>query len=311
MVTITDLSPGVWQISLPFQGEDNIVGSYLLAGKNELVIVDPGPGSMTEELFAAVRMLGFEPEAVTWLLITHVHLDHAGAAGSLVRQLPNVHVYAHSRGAPHLLDPSKIVASASRIFGERMPLIWGEVEAIPQERLYNIDGDGVLEAAGRRFEVYYTPGHASHHIIFFDPHSGELFAGDVAGVLLPGIDYVRPSTPPPDLDLEAWSKSIDVIKQLHPNVLYIGHFGAIRNPIQHLEQLRERLFVWGGDVLKGMQEGREETEIAEDLLARVQPELLQAAMDANLLERKDITTNYLMVVRGYMRYWRKKHPEYL
>ncbi len=311
MTTITKLSPSLWQISLPFQNVHGIVGSYLLTGKNDLVILDPGPASMTEALLAGIREVGFDPEAVTHLLVTHVHLDHAGAVGSLVRRLPMAHVYAHSKGAPHLLDSSKVMASASRVFGEQMNLLWGEIEPTPQERLQIVEGGGILELAGRCLEVYYAPGHAVHHIIFFDPHTGELFAGDAAGIRLKGINYVRPSTPPPDLDLEAWSESIDLMKRLHPSVLYIGHFGVVRNPAQHLDQLREKLFAWGDYVLRAMLEGQEEAEIAGKLFAQLQPELLEAAIDPSLLERKDITTNYPMVVRGYMRYWRKRHPDLL
>jgi len=308
---VTRIAPGAWQISHPFLGENEIIGSYLLAGQNELVIIDPGPGSMVESLLASIREAGFDPQEVTHILITHVHLDHAGSAGTLVRQLPKAQVYTHKKGAPHLLDTTKVVASASRIYGERMKLLWGEIESTPQERLSIIEGGDILNIAGRRLEVHYTPGHAIHHVVFFDVHSGELFAGDVAGVRLQDVDYVRPPTPPPDLDLEAWSDSISLVKSLRPDVLYIGHFGAIKNIAEHFDRLREKLSSWGEFVLGAMGDGKEEAEIISMLIEHTKPELLRAARDPHAIERYEIATNYPMTVQGYMRYWRKKHPERL
>ncbi|HVB72693.1 MAG TPA: MBL fold metallo-hydrolase [Ktedonobacteraceae bacterium] len=311
MSNVTQLNAGTWQISHPFLGEREIIGSYLLAGANELAIVDPGPGSVIDSLLDAIREAGFEPQDVTHILATHVHLDHAGAAGSLVKQMPKAQVYVHGLGAPHLLDTTKVVASASRIFGERMKLLWGEIESTPQERLHVIENGDVLNVAGRRLEVHYAPGHAIHHVIFFDVHSGELFAGDVAGVRLPGVDYVRPPTPPPDLDLEAWSESINLLRRLRPDVLYIGHFGAIKTIGSQLERLREKLYTWGDFVLAAMRDDKQEAEIIEMLIEHAKPELLQASNDPRVLERYEIATNYPMTVQGYMRYWRKKHPERL
>ena len=127
MTKFTQISPGAWGVSLPFLGEQDIIGSYLLAGENELAIIDPGPGSMLEPLLGSIREAGFEPQDVTHILATHVHLDHAGVTGSLARLLPKAQVYVHSKGAPHLIDTSKVVASASRIYGERMKMLWGEI----------------------------------------------------------------------------------------------------------------------------------------------------------------------------------------
>src|SRR6266516_4600630 len=248
----------MWQISLPFQGEPEIVGSYLIAGETEIALIDPGPGSVLEAQLAAIREAGFDPSDVTHLILTHIHLDHAGMTGSLLHSMPRANVYVHSKGAPHLIDTSKVVASAARIYGERMQQLWGEIESTPTERVRTLEGGDILKVAGRRLEVHYTPGHAVHHVIYFDAHSGELFAGDVAGVRLPGVDYVKPPTPPPDLDLEAWSDSIRLVRSLRPDVLYIGHFGAIRNISEHFERLREKLFAWGEFILVAMRDGKDE-----------------------------------------------------
>lgn len=311
MAKVTQISPGAWQVSLPFLGEHEIIGSYLLARENELAIIDPGPESMLEDLLASIREAGFDPQDVTHVLATHVHLDHAGAAGSLVRQLPKAQVYVHSKGAPHLIDTSKVVASAARIYGERMRPLWGEIEPAPAERVRTLEGGDVLKVAGRRLEVHYTPGHAVHHVIYFDAHSGELFAGDVAGVRLPGVDYVKPPTPPPDLDLEAWSDSIGLIRSLRPDVLYIGHYGAVKDIGQHFGRLREKLHDWGEFVLAQMRKSKNEAEIIALLIEHTQPELQRVARDPHELQRYEIASNYPMTVQGYMRYWKKKHPERL
>lgn len=311
MTIVTPLNSVTWQISLPFLGEEEIIGSYLLSGGNELAIIDPGPGSTIESLLDAIRQAGFGPQDVTHLLATHVHLDHAGAVGSLIKRMPQAKVYAHSKGMPHLLDTTKVVASATRIYGDRMQQLWGDIESTPADRVLAIEDGDVLTVAGRRLEVHYTPGHAAHHVVFFDTHSGDLFAGDTAGVRLQGVDYIRPPTPPPDIDLEAWSNSTDTLKKLHPDVLYLGHFGPTRNTTQHLERLREQLISWGNYVLEAMRNGKNEQEILALLIAHTEPELQRVTDDPNALKRYEIATNYAMTVQGYMRYWRKKHPERL
>jgi glyoxylase-like metal-dependent hydrolase (beta-lactamase superfamily II) len=308
---VKQFGSGAWQISHPFLGENEIVGSYLLAGQNELAIIDPGPGSMVDYLLASIREAGFDPQDVTHILVTHIHLDHAGSVGTLVRQLPNAQVFVHEKGAPHLLDTSKVVASATRIYGKRMKLLWGEIESTPQERLTTIEGGDILHIAGRRLEVHYTPGHAAHHVIFFDAHSGELFAGDVAGVRLQDIDYVRPPTPPPDIDLEAWSDSIKLVKSLRPDVLYIAHFGAIKNINDHFDRLRTKLYEWGEFILVAMRDGKNEPEIVAMLTDQMNSELLRLTSNTQIIERYEIASNYQMTVQGIMRYWRKKHPERL
>lgn len=311
MTEVTQLRPGIWQVSLPFQGEHNIIGAYLLAGGDEVALVDPGPGSTSEALLAGIRQAGFTPQQITHILATHIHLDHTGGVGTLLHAMPQARVLVHGKGAPHMIAPEKLIASSARIYGERMQELWGSIEPIPEERVQIIKGGDVLNIVGRRLEVHYTPGHAIHHVIFFDAHSGDLFAGDVAGVRLQGVDYVRPPTPPPDLDIEAWSSSIDTLKKLHPDVLYLAHFGPTHNPTPHLEHLREKLYSWGDFVLRAMREEKSENEIIDLLIARTQPELQRISSDPDMLKRYEIATNYPMTAQGYMRYWRKRHPERL
>lgn len=306
MTKITQLRPGLWQISLPFQDEEEIIGSYLLAGNDELVVIDPGPGSTVGALLEGISEAGFDPQDLTHILLTHVHLDHAGATGSLARIISRLQVYVHGLGAQHLLDTSKLIASAERIFGERMEHLWGRIEPVSEERIHALEGGEILNLAGRRLEIHYTPGHAVHHIIAFDAHSGELFAGDSVGVRLQGIDYVRPPTPPPDLDLENWSASLDLIKRLRPDILYLGHYGAVRNTPTHIGNLRERLYGWADFVLQAMKQGKTEEEIVSLLIKQANPELERVTRNFHDVVRYDIATNYPMTVQGYMRYWKLK-----
>ncbi len=313
MTAVTKLSlstgPGIWQISLPFQDEEEIVGSYVIAGNDELAVIDPGPASTANALLYALGEAGFDPENVTHLLLTHIHLDHAGAVGTLLPHMPKAMVYVHAKGAPHIIDPTRFLASATRIYGERMQELWGTVFPVPEERVDVIHDGDVLRIANRRLEVHYAPGHAIHHVVFYDVHSGELFAGDAAGVRLQGIDYVRPPTPPPDLDLEEWSHTIDRLKLLRPDVLYLAHFGPVNMPIKHLERLREKLFSWGDFVLGAMRDGKSEGEITEMLEKNENADVVRIAGNDHSLMRYGLTAGYQMSVQGYMRYWRKKHPE--
>ncbi|GCF08204.1 MBL fold metallo-hydrolase [Dictyobacter arantiisoli] len=309
MATITKLSPGLWHISLPFQGEHDVIGAYVLAGKDEVALIDPGPATTIDALIASLEEIEINPQKVTHILLTHIHLDHAGGVGSLLHHMPDARVLVHSKGAPHIEDPAKLITSATRIYKDQMEELWGKIEPVPVEHIQILEGGDTLNIAGRRLEVHYTPGHASHHIVFFDVHSGELFAGDVAGVRLPQVDYVRPPTPPPDLDIEAWSSSIDLLKKLHPDVLYLAHFGPIHGVIPYLERLRAQIFAWGDIVLQALQEKKTESEIVQLLITKTKPELQRKGAKADLMKRYDLATNYEMTAQGYIRYWKKVHPD--
>lgn len=309
MATITKQSPGLWHISLPFQGEHDVIGAYVLAGKDEVALIDPGPTTTVDSLLASLEETEIVPQNVTHILLTHIHLDHAGGVGTLLHHMPNAKVYVHSKGAAHIQDPAKLIASATKIYKGRMEELWGDIEAVPADNVKIIDGGDILNIAGRRLEVHYTPGHASHHVVFFDVHSGELFAGDVAGVYLPPVDYIRPPTPPPDLNIESWSASIDLLKKLRPDVMYLAHFGPVRNSVPYLEKLRAQIIAWGDIVLKALLEGKTEKEILQRLIETTEPQLQHKGANAQMLKRFELTTNYEMTVQGYIRYWKKQHAE--
>lgn len=310
---VVQLADDLWQIDVLHQGQSGVIASYLLTGPAGPALVDVGPGAAVPRLLEGIRAAGVEPETVEHLLLTHVHLDHAGATGTLLRQMPHARAYVHHIGAPHLVHPEKLIASAARIYGDQMAALWGEILPVPAERLMEIDEGTLLAAGGRALRALYTPGHAIHHVAFYDEHHAEAFAGDVAGVRVPGGGTVRPPTPPPDLDLEAWEASIARLEDLAPRAVYLTHFGPVRDVEPHLALLRERLGSWGRLVLAGMRAG----EPVERIAARLAGDL-DAAMATlppgereEALSRVELASNHLMAAQGYMRYFTKRHPELL
>jgi glyoxylase-like metal-dependent hydrolase (beta-lactamase superfamily II) len=207
---------------------ENVIAAYLVDG----LIVDPGPASALENWIGA---LDEEPRA---LLLTHIHLDHAGAAGVLARRFPDLLVYVSAVGAPHLVDPSRLIASAGRLYGaERMADLWGEIAPVPAERLIGLEGGERVEG----YRVERTPGHAGHHVCYFDLERGDAFVGDMAGVRIPPGAYTVAPTPPPEVDIEAWLGSVDRIEALGPRRLHLTHFGTVVDVGAQLDRVRESL----------------------------------------------------------------------
>jgi glyoxylase-like metal-dependent hydrolase (beta-lactamase superfamily II) len=247
-------------------GRERVIGCWELDG----VLIDPGPTSSMENLIEALD--GEQPRA---LLLTHIHLDHAGAAGSLVRRWPELPVYVHERGARHLADPAKLLASAERLYGDQMDRLWGEVLPVPEGNLTALSGGE--EILG--FRVAYTPGHASHHVSFFHPPSGRAFVGDTAAVRIPPSDWVLPPTPPPDVELDLWEDSIDRILDWQPESLGLTHFAEVSDPEGHLEVVRERLREQAELAESLGQEGFER-RIREEIVERLDPETGKAMLQA-------------------------------
>lgn len=209
-------------------GLDRVIGAWERDG----ALVDPGPANTIETVLAGVD--GGEPSAV---LLTHIHLDHAGATGTLVERFPELRVYVHEAGAPHLIDPERLLRSASRLYGDEMDRLWGDVLPVPAKNVTALTGGEVVEG----MRVIYTPGHASHHVCYLDEDSGDAYVGDVGGVLIPPTDEVWAPTPPPDIDVELWQSSVDSIEEFGPSRLMLTHFGAADDPPEHLEAIRTEL----------------------------------------------------------------------
>jgi glyoxylase-like metal-dependent hydrolase (beta-lactamase superfamily II) len=202
------------------------------------VLVDPGPTLSIDTVLEELD--GWEPQAV---LLTHIHFDHAASAGTLMRRFPELELYVHERGAPHMVNPERLWASASRLYGEdNMLAMWGQFEPVPEERMHVLSGGETLTIAGDTFEVAYTPGHAKHHVSYL--HDGTAFVGDVGGVRIePGLPVVPP-TPPPDIDLEAWHRSIALLRDWQPEWLAMTHFGLSEDPQAQFDELETRIEQW-------------------------------------------------------------------
>ena len=311
----TPLAPGVFQLDLRFQGFAGAVAAFLIADGDTLALIETGPGSTLPTLRAAIADAGFAVEALTHVVVTHIHLDHAGAAGTLLREAPHARFFVHPVGAPHLIDPSKLLASATRIYGADMERLWGAFEAVPADRLTTLaDGDAITLGRGRRLVAHHTPGHAIHHVALHDSATGDVYTGDVAGVRLAHAPHVRPPTPPPDIDLDAWRTSIARLRALAPARLLLTHFGAVDDVAWHLDDLLSRLFHWTGWI-----EGRLEqpdadpAAIVADLEARGAREIARAlgatddpAMLDTLVRGYELATPSHMTVGGIAR-WMKKN----
>jgi glyoxylase-like metal-dependent hydrolase (beta-lactamase superfamily II) len=271
-------------LDLHFLGEDRAIAAYLVETDDGIALFDCGPASTVERLVEAIGEHGLALTDVRHLLLSHIHLDHSGAAGDLVRAHPGLTVWVSEIGAPHLVDPSRLESSARRLFGEAFDRLWGSSTPVPGSNIRIAAGD----AAG--WEAFPTPGHASHHVCYF--RDGTLLAGDACGVRIPPSAYVQPVSPPPDIDLEAWRASIDAIEQRDPDELALIHFGVVTDAADHLRRLRDELEVWSERVHGGMTEDEFVAAILED-----------AGPDA---KRYSSVFTFAMSYAGLRRYWEKR-----
>ena len=269
-------------IDLMHLGNDRVIGAYELGG----VIVDPGPSSCLETLLDALE---HEPRA---LLLTHIHLDHAGATGSLVRRFQDLRVYVHEVGAPHLVDPTKLLESAGRLYGDDMDRLWGEVVPVPDGNVVALRGGEAVEG----FRVEYTPGHASHHVAYLHEETGDAYVGDVAGVRIPPHEFTLAPTPPPDIDVEAWERSLDAVAAWRARRLCLTHFGTVDDVSEQLERVRDRLHRMAALAREGDR---------ERFLAGIGAEI-DRAVDAGTAEGVRQAAPLDQLWLGLERYWRKR-----
>lgn len=241
LVRARKLAPDLWCLDLVFQERAGVVAAFLVTHPHGHTLIETGPSSTLAALEAAVMAAGARLDDVTQLLVTHVHLDHAGAAGTLLGRLPDARLYVHPRGAPHLVDPARLLMSATRIYGDRMKSLWGSVDPCPAERVITLADGEEVQCGSRTLTALHTPGHAIHHLAFHDAGGGSVFTGDVGGVRLPGTSQVRPPTPPPDIDVEEWHRSVDRLRALAPTYLDLTHFGRFADPGAHFDDLLHRL----------------------------------------------------------------------
>ncbi len=257
-------------LDLMHQGADRVIASYLLETDDGPALFDCGPSTCLPRLEAALLERGVELGDVRHLLLSHIHLDHAGAAGVLVREHPEMLVHVSEIGAPHLADPSRLEASARRLYGETFDTLWGELAPVPQENIR------IVAARVLGLDCFPTQGHASHHVSYLDA-AGTLYAGDAAGVRIRPERTVLPPTPPPEFDLDVWLETIDEIERRRPERLALIHFGVVVEPAAHLGELRRRLVEW----VRLVQSGVTQEQFSES----VRNEVTASADNVELYER--------------------------
>jgi glyoxylase-like metal-dependent hydrolase (beta-lactamase superfamily II) len=301
---VNTLSHGLSWIDLQFHGRPHVIAAGLATGHAGAAIIDPGPTSCLETLDLGLQAAGIGWHDVRHILLTHVHLDHAGATGTIVRAHPHIKVLVHERGARHMAEPSRLIESATRIYGDQMAHYWGEFAAVPAENLVSLTGGERLDAGGRTFEVAYTPGHASHHVSFFDPSSGVAFVGDTAGVCIGG-GYVLPPTPPPDIDIELWQASVDRMLSWAPSTLMLTHFGPVTHVVPHLGALMENLRMTAAMVLALVNQPGSDEERGASFAEQLRRQLRQHMTEAQVATYI-VAAAYEHLFSGLARYWRKK-----
>ena len=295
-------SPGVHRVDLGWMGLPGQVAAYLVDGGDAVAVVESGPGSTLDTLLAAVREAGRDPAGITHVFVTHVHLDHAGGAGALLRVAPRAKLYAHPLGAPHLVDPSRLLASAGQLYGAAMDRLWGRMVPVPPDRLVVLQDGDEVQVGNRRLRAVDTPGHARHHHSFHDPDAGLVFTGDVGGIRLEGLKYVCAPTPPPDIDLDAWRESVRRLRALGATRLLPTHFGGIGDVEWHLDDLDARLSATAAWVRERASAGAGLDAVTEEVRARAGAEILAATGRPDAVLAYERAVPYPMMAAGLLRW---------
>jgi glyoxylase-like metal-dependent hydrolase (beta-lactamase superfamily II) len=278
--------PAPEPIDLEFGGRERVIGVYLLETDEGPALLDCGPTTCVRRLKEGLRERGLALTDLRHLLLSHIHLDHAGAAGVLVREHPDLRVHVSEVGAPHLVDPTRLERSARRLYGDEFDTLWGELAPVP-ERNVDVVGRDVLG-----LECFPSPGHARHHVCYVD-RDGTLYAGDAAGVRIQPARFVMPPTPPPEIDLEAWEETLDEIERRGPKRLALIHFGVASDPAPHLAELRSRLREWAAIVEQGAGE--------DEFVATARREV-----DGEQLPTYEAAMPLWQSYAGLKRYWEKR-----
>ena len=299
------IARGVTYADLNFRGHARVIATAIIQSAAGVALVDPGPSSCLETLRASLGDHGLSVGDLRAVLLTHIHLDHAGATGSLVQENPEITVYVHERGAPHMIDPAKLLVSAARLYGDAMDELWGPFLPVPEGNIRSLSGGEQIDVADRQVEVAYTPGHASHHVSYFDRASGIALVGDTAGVRMGHELFAMPPTPPPDIDVERWEESVARIRRWQALTLFVTHFGPHENPPSHLDAFLEHLSAMKGMVRKGLEGGGSDDDRAAAFTAEMRL-YLQRHLPAGEVALYEQPAPLPLCWLGLARYWRKR-----
>ena len=301
---VFDVAPGITAIDTFFGGRERYTAAYLL-NADEPAIVETGPTTSFEAVVAGLGRLGIGPGSLAHIVVTHIHLDHAGGVGRIAERFPGAAVWVHERGARHLADPSRLIDSATRIYGrELLSSLFGAVEPVVPQRIRAVDDGSVIDLGGRTLEVMATPGHAKHHIALVDSATGAVLTGDALGIHPPDAQVLRPATPPPDYDLELALSSIRTIRErARGSMVLFSHFGPVEE-VDRICELAERRFrSWTETVGRELEDTDDLDEIVR-VLERVAREDTETGAEATLdLQRMETLSSVRMNAMGIMRYW--------
>jgi len=293
-------------VDLNFCDTPKAIATGVYGGDAGVVLVDPGPGSCIDRLAGMLKAQGIRVSDIQTVLLTHIHLDHAGATGLLVRDNPKIRVFVHEKGAPHVVDPSKLVNSANQLWGvEGVARLWGQVIPVPQENLHVLGEHDRITAGGHLFDVRYTPGHASHHVSYLDEGTGIVWAGDTAGLRFTSQLFTLPPTPPPDIDLEAWRESIAKLRAWGPETVFITHFGPYGSVAEHLDHLESSLADVAAMAKRAIDSDASDEAKYEQFKSEVLAYVRRAVPESEMAPLEHVGPlefNW----RGLVRYWKKK-----
>lgn len=286
------------------------MASYLIKGEDgAFMLVETGPYALLPQLEAGIRTLGLDPENLTDILLTHIHLDHAGNAGALARRY-GANVWVHEDGAGFLVDPERLISSSRRVYGDRFDELMKGAEPLPEDNLIEIQDGDEFELHGHEFRVVHTPGHAGSHVSFL-MDGRDLFTGDSAGIRFPGSAIVKPATAPPEIDLDAWLDSIMRMQKLKPERLLLTHYGEFTDVDRHFRELRRQHALWGRTILAGLRLDEDDGQLVDRISEVAEGQMQAADLSERDRERYRVSSDHTMTAAGLARYWRKLRPERL
>ena len=307
---VFSVADGITAIDTFMGGRARYTAAYLLEA-TETALVETGPGTSVEPVTAALGELGVAPDQLAHIVLTHIHLDHAGGVGQLAERFPRATVWVHHRGASHLVDPTRLVASTARVWGEReMRELFGPASPVPTGRVRPLEDADMIPLGDRNLSVLETPGHASHHVALVDSRTGAVFTGDALGIHVPDLPVLRPATPPPEFDLERYVASIGYIRDAARSILLFAHFGQLPDVNATCELAIRRVRDWAGVVKDALRETEDPDELASRLEATALDDIetgSEAPLDLEMLEdRLRLLSSIRMNAQGLARYWKKR-----
>ncbi|MDP8971323.1 MAG: MBL fold metallo-hydrolase [Actinomycetota bacterium] len=303
---IDDLGHGIRAIDTGTAGLSGVTAGYLIDAPRP-TLIECGPALSIGTVIDALRGLGMEPGDLAQLLVSHVHLDHAGGAGDMAEAFPGATVIVSEVGAHHLIDPERLNSSSRRVYGELMDTVYGDCTPTPRQRVRAVaDGDVVDLGGGRRLDIVFSPGHAKHHISALDSDSGTLFVGDSVGVRMPGMTAIRPATPPPDFDLVLAGRTLRRYQELAPAAVMLSHYGGVGPPAAALQQAFERLQLWAETAERAWSEHSELDHVSETLAQRFADEVAPGSDDPDVVRRAQLMNNPRSNAMGLIRYFEQR-----